>query len=294
MTKEVYVFEVQDLSYCYPGQDNGLKNVNCRIPEGKRTVILGQNGAGKSTLLWTLTGVLRPHQGRVLFEQKPLDYSKPGLTYLRSRVGLVMQNPDTQVFCPTVYQDVAYGPTNSGLPKHEIEDRVKWALQAVGASHLVERPVPFLSFGEKQKVALAGVLAMRPSVILLDEPASGLDAAGVESLFSELDRLRSQSVTLVMTTHDIDLAWSWADHFIIMDRGTTVWEGDFSELSQDPHLLFEFGLKPPVVSVVYERLLKIGFIPPSLPKPRHIQALISIIETELPSKKVREWIASRP
>ncbi len=287
MNRIPFVFEVKNLNFRYPGQDKGLVNVNCGIPEGKKTVILGPNGAGKSTLLWILTGVLRPQHGLVLFQGKPLDYSRSGLMRLRSKVGLVMQNPDTQVFCPTVYQDVAYGPTNAGLTEADVRRRVESALESVGAGHLIHRPVPFLSFGEKQKVALAGVLAMCPSVVLLDEPASGLDPAGIDSLFSELNRLFVQGTTLVMTTHDIDLAWSWADYFIIMYGGTAVWEGAYSELSREPHVLARFGLKLPTVSVVYQDLLERGMLPRSLPVPRNIETLIKLIEPYLPAKKTQ-------
>jgi len=279
------VFEVRNLSFCYPGQDKGLVNVNCCVPAGKKTVILGPNGAGKSTLLWVFMGILRPQRGLVLFQDKPLDYSKSGLLSLRSRVGLVMQNPDTQVFCPTVYQDVAYGPTNAGLPKSDVARRVESALESVGAAHLVHRPVPFLSFGEKQKVALAGVLAMRPSVILLDEPASGLDTAGIDSLFSELNRLFAGGTTLVMTTHDIDLAWNWADYFIIMNSGTAVWEGEYAELSRDPRVLVNCGLKLPTVAVVYEDLVNRGVLPSSVPRPRNIEALMRLIGPCSPSQR---------
>lgn len=272
------ILSTYNLHYFYPGQMTGLNGVTCGIPKRKRTVILGPNGAGKSTLLLALSGVLRPQQGHVLIEGQPADYSHPGLTRLRSRVGLVMQHPDVQLFCPSVYQDVAYGPTNLGLTRDEVSLRVQWALKVVGASGLADKPVHCLSHGEKQRVAIAGVLAMHPAVILLDEPTAGLDVSGVATLLEELERLRENDTTLVMTTHDMDLAWRWGDHFIAMEKGKVVWEGGYEELARELHLFTKVGLRLPMVGLAYITLVRRGIIPAGDNIPRDLSQLIQLIE----------------
>ncbi|NPV27509.1 MAG: energy-coupling factor ABC transporter ATP-binding protein [Firmicutes bacterium] len=280
MSEKASVLSIHNLHYLYPRQTTGLYGITCTIPKGERTVVLGPNGAGKSTLLLALSGIYRPQQGYILVEGQPIDYSRQGLTRLRSQVGLVMQQPDVQLFCPVVYQDVAYGPTNLGLRADEVRERVEWALQVVGASSHIHRPIHCLSHGEKQRVAIAGVLAMRPRVILLDEPTAGLDRAGVADLLEELERLRENGTTLVMTTHDLDLAWCWADHFIVLDKGKKTWEGDYAELASRLELFEELGLGIPTVGLIYQALLQQGLLTRLKYLPRDLPELIRFLKVD--------------
>lgn len=278
MISMIDILCTRNLHYVYPGSGSGLMGVSCRIPTGKRTVILGANGAGKSTLLLALSGVIRPQQGEVRLEGKPVDYSRAGLTRLRSKVGLVMQQPDVQLSCPQVYQDVAYGPTNLGLGEEEVRKRVEKSLAAVGAIGYQYQPVHCLSYGEKQRVALAGVLAMCPDLILLDEPTAELDSEGVNQLLVELERLRQNGTTIVMATHDLDLAWRWGDHFLVLEGGRVRWEGEHEELAREPRLFAQLGLKMPTVGLIFLALVGRGLFSQQEAIPRDVGELIRLLK----------------
>lgn len=274
------ILSVHELHYRYPGPGSGLSDVSCGIPAGRRTVFLGANGAGKSTLLHALSGVLRPQRGEVRYQGQPLDYSREGMKALRSRIGLVMQQPDVQLFCPQVFQDVAYGPTNLGLSPREVRERVEDALEAVGVAGCSQNPVHCLSYGEKQRVAIAGVLAMQPAVMLLDEPTAELDSAGIDALLVELEKLRRNGATLVMATHDIDLAWRWGDHFLVMEEGRVKWEGEHGQLARDTSLFEHLNLRMPTVGPIYLSLVRQGMISSRHVLPRDAGELVELLETK--------------
>jgi len=176
------------------------------VERGSRSAILGVNGAGKTTMFLHLNGILRPQSGQVIYEGAPLDYDRQKLHKLRSRVGLVFQNPDSQLFSASVREDVSFGPMNLGLDKHVVRERVAHALHAVGLTDYADKPVHNLSFGQKKRVCIAGVLAMQPEVIILDEPMAGLDMAMQTELVRILDRLHAEGMTIMIATHDIDFA----------------------------------------------------------------------------------------
>ncbi|MFN7037409.1 MAG: energy-coupling factor ABC transporter ATP-binding protein, partial [Bellilinea sp.] len=192
--------EVQNLSYTYPDGRPALRGICLKIGPGERVALVGPNGAGKSTLLLALAGILRA-EGRVFVEGTPL--TPASLPRLRARVGLVFQSPDDQLFSPSVYEDVAYAPLYQGLPASEVHNRVEEALSKVGMREFAGRMPHHLSMGEKKRVAIATVLAMRPAMLLLDEPSAGLDPRGRRELIALLNGLPQ---TLLIATHDLDLA----------------------------------------------------------------------------------------
>ncbi len=244
------VIEVDGLGYAYPDGTWALRGLSLAVAAGSRLALLGPNGAGKSTLLLHLNGILLPASGRVRVLGTGVD--KDTCLEIRRRVGLVFQDPDDQVFAPTVWEDVAFGPTNLGLPVDEVARRVEAALEAVGAVDLARRAPHRLSVGQKKRVAIAGVLAMRPDVILLDEPTASLDHAGSRAVLAILDRLNRQGTTLVMATHDVDLAAEWADTVAVMAGGRLVARGG-PALLRDEALLARAGLRPPRVAEVFRR-----------------------------------------
>jgi len=224
------VFEISSLHYAYTGaasahalcpaqRKEALCGITLAIPHGIRLALVGANGSGKSTLLMQLNGSLQPTSGEVRFEGKPLDYSRSGLLKLRRSVGMVFQNPDDQLFAGTLAQDVSFGPLNLGLATHEVSDRVHEAIEKVGLAGLGELPLHMLSHGQRQRAALAGVLAMRPQVLLLDEPTAGLDPAGVAALIAQLNILHSSGMTIVIATHDPTLTSRWADRVVSLHEG---------------------------------------------------------------------------
>lgn len=228
----------------YPGAKGVLRNVDVWLDPGARLALLGANGSGKSTLLRCLSGALRPVAGEVVADGLPLEYSRHGLTAHRQHVQLVLQDPDDQLFTSDVFQDVSFGPVNLGLDDAEVTRRVREALAALEITDLVDKPVHHLSFGQRKRVALAGALSMRPSVLLLDEPTAGLDPQGVRALLGSLASLERFGTTVAMSTHDVELAWRWADTVgVLVDHELR--QGDPGVLLRDPELLSAAGLEPP-------------------------------------------------
>lgn len=203
----------------YAGLANVLDCVQVSVMAGSRLAILGPNGTGKTTLLRCLSGAHEPSSGQVLLDGVPLAQNRKGLTAHRRQVQLVLQDPDDQLFSADVRRDVSFGPMNLGLPANEVRDRVDESLELLGITDLAGRPVHHLSYGQRKRVAIAGATAMRPRVLLLDEPTAGLDASGHALLLSALDRLEAAGTTVVLSTHDVDLAWRWADEVALVTDG---------------------------------------------------------------------------
>ncbi len=246
------IVEACGLAYCYPGGIPALAGLDLAVARGRRLAVLGPNGAGKTTLLLHLNGTLRPAAGRVLVAGGELGYTRAGLAEWRRRVGLVLQDPDDQLFAATVAEDVSFGPLNLGLSEREAGERVAEALEALGIADLAGRATHMLSFGQKKRAAIAAAIAMRPEVLLLDEPAAGLDHGGTKRLVAVLERLAAAGTTLVFTTHDVDLAWSFADEVALFDAGRVRRQGAAAEVLADREALAAVGLEPPL-------LLELGF-----------------------------------
>ncbi|MGB3828845.1 MAG: ATP-binding cassette domain-containing protein [Ornithinimicrobium sp.] len=203
----------------YPGQANVLDCVQVAITAGQRFAVLGPNGTGKTTLLRCLSGAHTPASGQVLLDGIPLVQNRKGLTKHRQQVQLVLQDPDDQLFSADVRRDVSFGPMNLGLPADEVRSRVDESLELLGITALADRPVHHLSYGQRKRVAIAGATAMRPRVLLLDEPTAGLDDRGCALLLEALRRLEGAGTTVAVSTHDVDLAWRWADEVALVTDG---------------------------------------------------------------------------
>jgi cobalt/nickel transport system ATP-binding protein len=215
---------------------------------------LGANGSGKSTLFLHLNGILRPQRGRVLLAGQPVGYDRQGLNDLRRRVGLVFQDPDNQLFAASVRQDISFGPLNLGLSDDEARARVEQAVRDTQIEDLVERPTHLLSYGQKKRVAIAGVLAMEPEVVVADEPTAGLDPEATARLMTLLDRLHGTGRTIVISTHDVELALAWADHVLLLRRGELLGAGRPETVFADAALLKEARLVTPIVLETFLRL----------------------------------------
>ncbi|NLG23835.1 MAG: ABC transporter ATP-binding protein [Clostridiales bacterium] len=214
------MIEAVDLTYCYPGGAPALRALTFRLADGARCALMGANGAGKSTLLSLLCGLELPQGGRASIDGVPLD--RAHIEQVRARVGMVFQNPDDQLFMPTVWDDVAFGLRRRGLPAAEVDARASEALADMGALHLKDRPPYRLSGGEKRAVALAAVLALRPSTLLLDEPTAFLDPRARRALVA---RLRALPVGLLIATHDLALAKELADEVLLLREGQLLAQG---------------------------------------------------------------------
>ncbi len=237
-----HVVEVRDLSFAYPDGTEALKGVSFRIEHGGSVALIGGNGAGKSTLLLHLNGALAAARGEVRIGDTVVTRETAALA--RRAVGMVFQDPDDQLFMPTVAEDVAFGPLNAGLPPVQVEDRVASALDRVGMAPLRERPPYRLSAGEKRAVAIATVLAMAPDILVMDEPSSNLDPRARRRL---IQLLRSFEHTKIIATHDLDLVVEVCRHVLVMDAGRIVARGPTVEILSDEPLMLAHGLERPLI-----------------------------------------------
>jgi cobalt/nickel transport system ATP-binding protein len=235
--------EVRDLHFAYPDGHVALRGVDLNVARGERVAVLGPNGAGKTTLVLHLNGILHGQQGDVAVGGLPVTPAdRPGLAEIRRRVGIVFQDPDDQLFLPTVAEDVAFGPANLGLRGAELAERVVEALAAVGMSEHRDRAPHHLSFGQRRRVAVATVLAMRPEILVLDEPSSNLDPASRREL---AEILQSLPVTVLMVTHDLPYALQLCPRSVVLDHGRVVADQPTRELLSDAELLARHRLELP-------------------------------------------------
>lgn len=269
----VVAMELAGVTFGYPTGAVVLDGARLRVPVASRLALLGANGCGKTTVLRLLAGALRPAAGQVLRAGAPIAYSHSGLRVHRVAVQLVVQDPDDQLFAASVGQDVSFGPMNLGLPVAQVRQRVTEALELLAISHLADRPTHLLSFGERKRVAIAGAVAMRPEVLVLDEPTAGLDPAAVAETLVMLERLRGYGATIVLSTHDVDLAMRWADQVAVVVDGAII-QGEPAEVLADEDLLLRARLGGPWVLRVAARLRALGLIG-ALSAPRTVDELLA-------------------
>ena len=202
---EDIIIETRDVHYSYEeGGQPSLDGVSLKIKRGKKVAFIGANGSGKSTFFMCCNGIYRPDRGAVLVAGQPIDYSRKGLTAVRRRVGLVFQDPDNQLFSASVYQEISFGPMNLGMPEDEVRKEIERVMDYLEITPFRERPAHALSGGQKKQVTIADVLVMHPDVIILDEPASALDAKHTKLMNQIVDKLAREGITIMMATHDID------------------------------------------------------------------------------------------
>jgi cobalt/nickel transport system ATP-binding protein len=231
--------EIDNLSFTYPDGHPALRQVSMHIQPGEKVALVGPNGAGKSTLVLHLNGILTG-QGSLCVAGLPV--IKENLGQVRGRVGLVFQNPDDQLFSPTVYDDVAFGPLYQGFTSEQVRQRVDEALKVVNMSEYAQRVSHHLSTGEKKRIAIATVLSMKPEVLVLDEPTAGLDPRARRSLIHLLDEL---PITMLVSTHDLHMVQEIFPRTIVMDEGRIVADGQTCDLMSDESLLNAHGLEKP-------------------------------------------------
>ena len=236
-----HIVETKDLRFNYPDQTPALQGVSFRIHHGESVAIVGANGAGKSTLLLHLNGYLTPTAGMVRIGDYPL--TRETVNEVRRTVGMVFQDPDDQLFMSTVYQDVAFGPLNLGLPPAEVDSRVQKALETVGVANLKDRPPHKLSGGQKRRVAIATVLSMTPDILVMDEPSSGLDPWARQQLIALLDSFLH---TKIIASHDLDMVLDLCERTIILHEGTVKADGPTLEIFKNDELLAACHLEKPL------------------------------------------------
>jgi len=272
------ILEAREIRYRYPRGLEAICGISFHIRKKEKIALVGPNGAGKSTLLAMFNGMIRPDSGMLLFDNQPVQYDSASLRMLRKRVGFVLQNPDRQIIAPTVYQDVAFGPTNLGYPEHEVKRVVTRTLRHVGLEGFEHRPPHQLSGGEKKRVAIAGVLAMDPDVLVLDEPTSGLDPSGSEDIMELLDELNHEGKTIIISTHNVELAYPWVDRAILMLEGKILEEGIPEKAFGNPEYVRRAHLSLPTLLELHIELQKRGFHLQGK-KPHTVLDMMQAIET---------------
>ncbi|PKM83119.1 MAG: energy-coupling factor ABC transporter ATP-binding protein [Firmicutes bacterium HGW-Firmicutes-14] len=272
-----WIIEACNLSYMYPDGTQALRGVSLKIPKGGKIALLGSNGAGKSTLFLHLNGILRPREGVVRFAGSDLKYDRQTLLELRKNVGIVFQDPDSQLFSASVYQEISFGPLNLGLPEEIVRERVETAMAATGTGEFRQRPTHMLSYGQKKRVCIAGILAMNPSVMVCDEPTAWLDPKNARQIISLFNQIASDGTTVIISTHDVNLAYSWADYVFIMAEGNIMGEGDPESVFRDEILMYKTNLEKPWLVEIHEILLKKGCFPADSSMPRNRDELYQLL-----------------
>ncbi len=258
------ILETRDLCYTYgsslPGAHAALEHISLEIPEGEFLGLIGHTGSGKSTFIQHLNGLITPTSGEVFFRGENIHEKGYDLRSLRFRVGLVFQYPEYQLFEETVEQDISFGPRNMGLSDAEIHERVQRAAEYVGLSDRVLKKSPFdLSGGQKRRVAIAGVLAMQPEVLILDEPTAGLDPAGSYQILQEIRRFREESgTTVILVTHNMEDAARITDRLVVLNHAHVAMQGTPAEIFGEPERLEALGLDVPQITRVFQLLRERG------------------------------------
>ena len=283
------ILQVEDLTYVYsigtPFEHKALDKVNFTLNRGEFVGIIGHTGSGKSTLMQQLNGLLKPTSGRVLLEGQDIWSDKKLTRQARFRVGLVFQYPEYQLFEETVYKDIAFGPTNMGLSGEEIDRRVREAAGFVGISEEILKKSPFeLSGGQKRRVAIAGVMAMEPKILVLDEPAAGLDPEGREMILQQVKEYhRRTGTTVLLVSHSMEDIANYADKVLVMDNARVAMYAETAKIfAEAPHLL-ELGLSVPQVTKIFIRLREMG-----LDIPQDVYTVPYAVKTILAARKNAE------
>lgn len=248
----------ENLSFTYPDGTQALKNINIEIEKGEKVAIIGPNGAGKSTLFSHFNGLTEPTSGCVKIEGKTISFEKDELLKVRQKVGIVFQDPNDQLFAPTVKEDIAFGPMNLGLSYGEVEKRVEDALKMVGMENYEDKTPHHLSGGQQKRIAIAGIIAMKPEIMILDEPTAGLDPDGVEKVLNIMNQLNKEGMTLIISSHDIDMISKYADKIFVLYNGEIIESGNKNKIFSDMELLKKAHLRTPITTEILYNLKESG------------------------------------
>lgn len=263
-----------EICYTYDGDHTpALNHLSLEIKSGRKIACMGSNGSGKSTFFLCCNGIHRPDQGTLYYKGKPFDYSRKGLLDLRRKVGIVFQEPDHQIFCADVQQDISFGVLNLGHTEAETRQKVTQVMKELGITPFAHKPTHALSGGQKKQVAIAGILAMDPELIILDEPTASLDPLHTQIVRRLIDQMADTDTTVMLATHDVEYAYGWADEIILFHYGKILSQGTPEEIFTQKSLLQTANLKQPAVLSLFQKLTEEHILPSELPLPKTLETL---------------------
>lgn len=273
------ILEASNVHFAYDeGGPHSLDGVDLKIRRGSKVAFMGANGCGKSTFFLCCNGILRPQQGQILLNGKPVEYTKKGLNDLRRKVGIVFQDPDNQLFAASVFQEISFGVLNLGVSREQAEKEVEAVIGKLEITPFRERPAHALSGGQKKQVSIADILVMHPDIMILDEPTASLDAKHTCIVNQIVEQLAAQGITILMSTHDMDYALSWADEIVLMDKGKVLLQNNPVNVCTDKQALAQTNQAEPAVLRLFEQLKRKGFFPNRLDPPASMEVLEQYIE----------------
>lgn len=270
------ILKVNDLYYSYDDEKNALNGINVTIHQGERIAIIGSNGAGKSTFFLNINGVLTPEEGEIRFHDIPI--TKKTLKKLRKNIGIVFQDADNQIVASTVKAEVSFGPMNLKLSREEVKERVETAMDYMNITEYADRPPHYLSGGEKKRVAIADIIAMEPEVIIFDEPTAALDPVNAAMLEDVLTRLSEEGKTLLVSTHDVDFTYRWAERVLVFCGGEIIADDTPLAIFRNEEVVKKANLQRPMMLDVYESLVEAGLLADEQKYPRVPKALQDILK----------------
>ena len=273
------ILKAENLCFSYEEEPDShpLNGLNLEIRRGEKVAVMGSNGSGKSTFFLCCNGIHRPTSGTLYFHGKPVSYGKKELLELRSKVGIVFQDPDNQLFSASVYQEISFGPLTLGMDEQKAQQEVEAVIEQLEITPFRHKPTHALSGGQKKQVSIADILVMHPEIVILDEPAAALDPRHTAIVSHIVNQLTDQGITVLMSTHDADYAYQWADRVIIFHEGRVLTEGTPQQVFRQKELLQKSNLNQPAILELYDSLCEAGKLSSNGQAPRNLQQLKQLL-----------------
>ena len=278
------ILKTEDLCFSYEGEENALNGLSLEIRRGQKVAVMGSNGSGKSTFFLCCNGIRRPDSGRLWFDGREVTYDRKSLLALRSKVGIVFQDPDNQLFSASVFQEISFGVLNLGVPEEQARREVEQVIDYLEITPFRDKTAHALSGGQKKQVSIADILVMHPELIILDEPAAALDPKHTAMVEKIVDRLTEEGITVMMATHDVDYAYRWADEILLFHQGRLLAQGTPREVFRRKELLEQTNLRQPGVLELWDSLTDAGILPDVPEPPRDLRHLESSLLEHLAGK----------
>lgn len=273
------ILKAENLYFSYDDDNShSLNGLSLEIKKGQKVAVMGANGSGKSTFFLCCTGIHKPQKGKLYLDEKEVKYNKKGLLDLRSKVGIVFQDPDNQLFSASVYQEISFGILNLGVSEEQAKKEVEEVIDYLEITPFRSKPTHALSGGQKKQVSIADILVMHPEIIILDEPAAALDPRHTTMVNHIVDQMTENGITVLMATHDVNYAYEWADEVILFHEGKVLMNGSPEQVFGNRAALRQTNLEPPAVLELFESLCKKGILKSSLPFPKNLKVLEGYIE----------------